>query len=167
MRNGKGMIYMAGKNNLAYDLSRYEEYVERSDSKQNIKSEATAGPVREASAAPALVMLIIIAGVMFSLCISSKADIASVHAAIVTQEAAVRDLEQENVSMITRLEQKSSQKVVEDYAENILGMQKLDNAQVEYVSLESGNKVELAETSDDIFTKIASAFNDFVEYLKG
>ena len=101
------------------------------------------------------------------MCITSKADIAAVHAAIVEQEAVVQSLQQENVSMATRLEQKSSQKVVEDYAENVLGMQKLDNAQVEYVSLESGNKVEISEESDNIFTKIKNCFNSFVEYLKG
>ncbi|UKI15658.1 MAG: hypothetical protein L6V87_07915 [Ruminococcus sp.] len=69
--------------------------------------------------------------------------------------------------MMTRLEQKSSQKVVEDYAENVLGMQKLDNAQVEYVSIESGNKAEISDSSDNIFTKIKNGFNSFLEYLKG
>ena len=69
--------------------------------------------------------------------------------------------------MMTRLEQKSSQKVVEDYAENVLGMQKLDNAQVEYVSIESGNKAEISDSNDNIFTKIKNGFNSFLEYLKG
>ena len=114
-----------------------------------------------------MVMLLIATGALISLCITSKADIASVHAAIVDQEAVVRSLEQENVSMMTRLEQKSSQKVVEDYAENVLGMQKLDNAQVEYVSIESGNKAEISDSNDNIFTKIKNGFNSFLEYLKG
>ena len=162
---------MAARNtNLAYSLSQYEEREERTNARentrQNIKSHKAAKP--QTAVHPVfMVMLLIATGALISLCITSKADIASVHAAIVDQEAVVRSLEQENVSMMTRLEQKSSQKVVEDYAENVLGMQKLDNAQVEYVSLESGNKAEISDSSDNIFTKIKNGFNSFLEYLKG
>ena len=160
---------MADRNsNLAYDLSRYENYEERASQRRqnNIKSVAAPKP-KPIIAAPMLVLLIIMAGAMLSFCITSKANIAAVHAAIVNEEAAVRALEQENVSMATRLEQKSSQKVVEDYAENVLGMQKLDNAQVEYISLESGNKVEIPEQDTNVFKKIKNAFDSFVEYLRG
>ena len=162
---------MASRNtNLAYDhtLSRYEDYVEQSNLREkNIKSAATARPRSSSISASAFILLILAAGAMLAYSITSKAEIAAVHAAIIEQEAVVNALEQENVSMQTRLEQKSSQKVVEDYAENILGMQKLDNAQVEYVSLESGNKVEIAETNTDIFTAIGNFFDDLVEYLMG
>lgn len=161
---------MADRNsNLAYDLSRYENYEERaSQRQQNIKSRsAAAAKPKPVIATPMLVLLIVLAGAMLSFFITSKANIAAVHAAIVDEESTVRALEQENVSMATRLEQKSSQKVVEDYAENVLGMQKLDNAQVEYVSLESGNKVEIPDKDTGIIKKIKTAFDSFVEYLKG
>lgn len=155
------------KSNLAYDLSSYEEYAERSMARENIKARRAVKTGQSVVAAPALVLLIIAAGAMLSLCISSKADIAAVHSAIVSEEALVKTLEQENSSMVTRIEQKSSQKAVEDYAENILGMQKLDSAQIEYVTLESGNKVEISEGNSNIFTKIKNSFNSFVEYLMG
>lgn len=160
---------MADRNsNLAYDLSRYENYEERASkrSRENIRSRAAAKP-KPLITAPMLILLIIMAGAMVSLCITSKANIAEVHNAIVIEEANVRVLEQENVSMLTRIEQKSSQKVVEDYAENVLGMQKLDNAQVEYISLESGNKVEIPEQNENVLKKIKNAFDSFVEYLRG
>lgn len=160
---------MAARNtNLAYSLSQYEEREERTsiheDKREHIKSHRTA---RSSVHPAAMVMLLLATGVLISMCVTSKADIASVHAAIVEAEEDVRTLEQENVSMMTRLEQKSSQKVVEDYAENVLGMQKLDNAQVEYISLESGNKAEINDSSDNIFTKIKKGFDSFVEYLRG
>ncbi|MGN1107501.1 MAG: hypothetical protein ACI4RH_12695 [Huintestinicola sp.] len=160
---------MADRNsNLAYDLSRYENYEERASLRRQNNISSTAAPKpKPVIAAPMLVLLIILAGAMLSFCITSKANIAAVHAAIVNEEATVRALEQENVSMITRLEQKSSQKVVEDYAENVLGMQKLDNAQVEYISLESGNKVEIPQQDTSILRKIKNAFDSFVEYLRG
>ena len=159
---------MADRNsNLAYDLSRYENYEERASRRQeNISSRSAAKP-RPAFATPSLVLLIIAAGVMLTFCVASKANIAAIHAAVVQEETNVNVLRQENVSMATRLEQKSSQKVVEDYAENVLGMQKLDNAQVEYISLESGNKVEIPEQKTGMIEKIKSTFDSLVEYLKG
>ena len=159
---------MADRNsNLAYDLSRYENYEERASRRQeNIKSRSAAKP-RPAVATPSLVLLIIVAGVMLTFCVTSKANIAAIHAAVVQEETNVSVLRQENVSMATRLEQKSSQKVVEDYAENVLGMQKLDNAQVEYISLESGNKVEIPEQKAGVLQKIKNTFDNLVEYLKG
>ncbi|MCI7768194.1 MAG: hypothetical protein MSJ26_09505 [Oscillospiraceae bacterium] len=159
---------MADRNsNLAYDLSRYENYEERSNSRQEKISSRSAAKPRPVVATPSLVLLIIAAGVMLTFCVTSKANIAAIHAAVVAEETNVNVLRQENVSMATRLEQKSSQKVVEDYAENVLGMQKLDNAQVEYISLESGNKVEIPEQKTEILEKIKNTFDNLVEYLKG
>lgn len=158
---------MADRNsNLAYDLSRYENYQEKEDSRSNINTRTAAKP-RPLIATPMLVLMIIFVGVMLTFCVTSKANIAAIHAAVVAEEANVNVLKQENVSMATRLEQKSSQKVVEDYAENVLGMQKLDNAQVEYISLESGNKVEIPQQKTDLAEKIKTTFDDLVEYLRG
>lgn len=158
---------MAERNsNLAYDLSRYEARDERAKAREHIRPKTAPKP-SEAPAAAMAVMLIVAAGALLSLCITSKADIAAVHAAIVEQESIVHSLEQENTRMKTELEQKSSQKAVETYAENILGMQKLGKSQIEYVSLASGNMVEISENNDNVFTKIKHAFDNFVEYLKG
>lgn len=157
--------------NLARDLSRYENYAERNKerNKQRESIKTTAAPLPKANVLTTalMVMAIALVGIMLAACITSKARIADVHAQIIAEKAIVQDLEQENVSMLTRLEQKSSQKVVEDYAENILGMQKLDNAQVEYISLESGNKAEIAEADENVFTSIINSINELVEYLKG
>ena len=159
---------MADRNsNLAYDLSRYENYEERAGNRRRDISSRSAAKPKPLVAAPMLVLMIIAAGAMLTFCVTSKANIAAIHAAIVSEEANVSVLRQENVSMATRLEQKSSQKVVEDYAENVLGMQKLDNAQVEYISLESGNKVEIPEQKTGMLQKIKSTFDSLVEYLRG
>ena len=158
---------MAERNsNLAYDLSRYEARDERARQRKNITPKAAKKP-SETPAAILAVILIAAAGALLSLCISSKADIAAVHAAIVNEEAQVLELEQENTRMKTELEQKSSQKAVENYAENVLGMQKLNKAQIEYISLESGNIAEISSSNDNIFKKIKQAMDNFVEYLKG
>lgn len=151
--------------NLAYDISRYEERDERAKQRMNIKPRVAAKP-SETPAAVLTVLLIIAAGMLLYACIASKADIAKVYVDIVSEEAMVKTLEQENTRMKTELEQKSSQKIVEDYAENVLGMQKLDKSQIEYISLESGNKAEVSAANDNIFTDIKQAMDNFVEYLR-
>ena len=79
----------------------------------------------------------------------------------------VEHLRMEYFRMETEIERKSALNSVEEYAENILGMQKLDKAQIEYLSLENGNVIEISEDSDNIFVKAKHAIEDFVEYLRG
>lgn len=69
--------------------------------------------------------------------------------------------------MQTEIESKNSLKNIEDYAENILGMQKLDKSQVDYITIESGNVVEIPQEEDNIFVNIKNALDDFVEYIRG
>ena len=76
-------------------------------------------------------------------------------------------LESENVRMQSELEEKTALKSVESYAENVLGMQKLDKSQIEYVSISNGNIVDIPENNDNIFVRLKNSFDDFVEYLKG
>ncbi len=160
---------MADRNtNLAVDLRRYEARSERAQMRaaSNIKPKRAA----KASQTPAAIMLVVLiaaAGALIAMCISSKADIAAMHAEIVEAEQDVDALINENTRMKLELEQKSSQKTVEEYAENILGMQKLDKSQIEYISLTSGNMVEISEKDGNIFTRLKNAFDKFLEYLRG
>ena len=158
---------MADRNsNLAVDLARYEARAERANAHRNIRSKAVTAKPSETPAATAAVLLLVAIGILLSACIASKANIAAVHAAIIKQEAEVASLEQENRRMLTELEQKSSQKAVEDYAENVLGMQKLEKSQVEYVSLESGNVVEISEKETNFFTELLHKLDELAEYSK-
>ena len=76
-------------------------------------------------------------------------------------------LESENVRMQTAIESKSALKAVEDYAVDVLGMQKLDKSQIEYLSIENGNVIDIPEENENFFVKIKHSFEDFLEYLRG
>ena len=47
-----------------------------------------------------------------------------------------------------------SQKTVEEYAVNVLGMQKLERSQTEYITIDSGNVVEVSKKNESVFAKI-------------
>ena len=56
--------------------------------------------------------------------------------------------------------------MVEDYAENILGLEKLDKAQIEYVEVPNDTVIKSASTSDNnIFVKIKNWIMDALEYI--
>ncbi len=155
------------KGNLAYDLSKYENAVAKPSQEekrkiriQKARAEAAGSPVK-------VIVIAIAAGILLGMVIYSKVENASVHAEITELNSQVDMLRSENVRMQTEIESKSALRSVEDYAENILGMQKLDKSQIEYLSLENGNVVDIPESNDNIFLKIKRSFEDFMEYIKG
>ena len=156
---------MAERNtNLAYDISRYETIETVRREAPAIRSQRAAKPSLTPITLVSVTMVVGI-GIMLTMFVSSKADIAAVHADIVAAKEEVQELQQENNRMKTELEQKSSQKAVEAYAEDILGMQKLDKSQIEYVTLEGGNMVEITEKDESLAAKLKSFFNGILEYI--
>lgn len=161
---------MAQRSNLAVDLSRYEEREERVKARQENRKKITVSEEAPASNLFTIVMgvfVAIFAFIAFTQVVNSNAGIAAIDAKIQDQQVRVESLLQENRRMKTELEQKSSQKNVETYAEDVLGMQKLDKSQIEYISLESGNVAEIPDHGDGILRRISHAFDDLVAFLKG
>ncbi|MBQ4487226.1 MAG: hypothetical protein II936_09510 [Oscillospiraceae bacterium] len=155
---------MAG---TAVNVARYEEFEEH----RRIREEAHPKMiVTRRSQAPVAIKAVFCIGVcvlLFAVAISSLAENASMHEQIVQTKAQLSDLKQENARMVTAIEEKSSQKAVEDYAENVLGMQKFERSQAEYISIESGNVVEIAEKDESFSKKITYKIEEFIESLKG
>lgn len=76
-------------------------------------------------------------------------------------------VEAENVRLQSELDSKMSTKNVEDYAENVLGMQKIDSSQVQYIEIQTIDVVSIPEQDESIFSKIKSFFDACVEYFRG
>lgn len=159
---------MTNKSNLAYDISRYETVrtaeTEALERNKKIRSARAAKPSLTPLTLVSVAMVLGI-GIMLALFLTSKADIAAVHSEIIDAKAYVEELSQENSRMKAELEQKTSLKTVEEYAENVLGMEKLNTARIEYVSLESGNVVEISEKKSSLAAKIQSIIDRFMEYI--
>lgn len=156
---------MAG-NNAVYDLSRYED-TSANDEQESQKHIRVAKAPTESGSAIKIILMSLLAAAVMAAVIHSKVQQASIHTEILRLTAEVNELASENVRMETEIERKSALNSVEEYASNVLGMQKLDKAQIEYLSLENGNVIEISESSDNIFVKAKHWLEDFVEYLKG
>ncbi|MBQ8182066.1 MAG: hypothetical protein IJ010_08890 [Ruminococcus sp.] len=75
--------------------------------------------------------------------------------------------EAENVRLQSELESRMSAKNVEEYAENVLGMQKIDPSQIEFIKIQTGDVVIIPEQKKSFFDKIGDFFEKCAEYFKG
>lgn len=151
------------KNNLAYDLTKYEDVAPEKAPKIRIRRQKA----ENVGSAPKMIAVTAAAGLLLGAVIYGKVENASVYARVTEQTNAVEMLESENVRMQSELEKKTALKSVESYAENVLGMQKLDKSQIEYVSVSNGSEADIPETEDNIFVRVKNAFSDFMEYIRG
>lgn len=75
--------------------------------------------------------------------------------------------EAENVRLQSELESKMSAKNVEDYAENVLGMKKMDSSQIKYIKTQTDDVVNIPEQKKGFFAKVKGFFESCVEYFRG
>lgn len=90
-----------------------------------------------------------------------------VYSEITSANAQLATLEAENVRIRSELDAKVSLKNVEDYAENVLHMKKIDNSQIEYIKIQNSDIVSVPEKEDSIFARAGSFIDKCLEYLKG
>ncbi len=86
---------------------------------------------------------------------------------ITSANAQLATLESENVRIRSELDAKVSLKNVEEYAENVLHMKKIDNSQIEYIKIQNSDIVSVPEKEDSIFAKVGGFIDRCLEYLKG
>lgn len=155
------------RGNAAYDLSKYENAAPKLTDSEKSKIVVRRAKPRPTASAPKILITAVMAVLVLSLVVYPKVQQATVMSDINKLNDQVMILESENVRMQTAIESKSALKAVEDYAVDVLGMQKLDKSQIEYLSIENGNVIDIPEENENFFVKIKHSFEDFLEYLRG
>ena len=103
----------------------------------------------------------ILALVLFSLVINSYVQLNEVYSQISAAESTL------NVRMQTQLEGQASIRNIKEYAEDRLGLQKLDRSQIQYIQIQTEDEVVVEEPDQNIFVQIKRKFNDLIAYLRG
>ena len=153
---------MRTNSNLAVKLPRQEEQVRQPEIVKVPKVKPVSKPM---SPVKVLLFLMVIIGLSFSV-MYSRAQLNELGAKVNSATKELEILKSENILLQTELEEKISLKNVEEYATVELGMEKMDASQVEYVTLTSGNQVEITEESDSsVWQKIKNFFDDMMEYI--
>lgn len=114
------------------------------------------------------VTLIAVSGLlMISTVLYGKVQTNRMYRQISDKNAAYEDVQSENVRLKSELEGKMTLKNVEDYAVNVLGLQKLDNSQIKYVQTQTDDKVEILEEDKGILAAVKEKFSAIIEYIFG
>ncbi|MDR0986672.1 MAG: hypothetical protein LBL98_03110 [Ruminococcus sp.] len=150
-----------------YDFGRFESTKDSEDETRKARiRRKTTDPAKRGSIVKALIQAVL-AVMLLSLPLLSEAQDTELSRQITLQEAKLDELRSENVRLAADMESKSAIKAVQTYAEEVLGMGKLDKSQIEYVSTEGGSEVVIPEYEKGFFTNLYNGFLEFVEFIGG
>lgn len=155
------------RQNVAYDLSMYESLLEPKPHKEEkvqqqpktvkFKNKKAFGTVLRTLSLAIIGSLII--GIVYT-----NSQITEITTDISSVQSEITELESEKAYLEFTLESRMSLNEIEDYAVNVLGMVKMDSTQVEYVEIESENKVEFS--GDNLSAKIEDAVQPVLSYFE-
>ena len=150
----------------AYDLSRYEPKVAE---QPKVKVVKRAQPVKSLYGVRpiTLVMVATIVVSITALLLYNNAMIAEVSAEITSATNELEQLQNENARLTRELDAKMSDQTIAQTAVNELGLNELENYQVEYVNLSSQDVVTAKNSGGvPIFAAIGQIITKIQEYLK-
>lgn len=108
----------------------------------------------------------IIAFLLMGMLIYGKVELSRITNEQSELNAQLAQLQEDNLSLASELESKTSLVKVEDYAENELGLVILDKTQIEYVEIENGNTIEVIEKDESgLWTSVKNWFDEVLEYI--
>lgn len=111
-------------------------------------------------------------GVMIALCLAmifSQMQLTKLTDQISKKELELSDLGSQYVALKTKQEQTLNLNYVENYAQNVLGMVKMDASQIEYVEMSSPDLVEVNDEGtsvEDAVAGLVRSFTAVLEYLR-
>lgn len=152
------------------DSAAYQQYEERFPVQQKRELRAAPTPRRrkKARVRPGLLACIAILTVTAAYILFCQMQLTELTTQVSRKNDTLNELTAENVSLTTRQMSSVNLDEVEEYAVNTLGMVKMDNSQIEYVSLTNPDTVTVADSGvslDTLFSGLARSFSAIVEYI--
>ena len=170
------MVY-ATRESVAYqrvempDLSRFDtrrrrhlRVVESVPAKQQARAAKKRRLVTPLRAAAVLMMAVLCLAMVYS-----NMQLTELTSDISAREASLAELQSTTVSLTTKREETYSTAYIEDYAQNVLGMVKVDASQMEYVELSNPERIEVTGTGASVSGAVGSLVRGFtavLEYLR-
>lgn len=153
--------------NLAYDYSEYEP--DKAEEKSSTAEKRSSAPVSTGRRTASVIRYFTVAAAVLALLcfmIYGRVELSSLYTQQSELESKLTRLRSENVTYETELAQKNGLTQAESYAENQLGLKKLEKYQIEYVEIPKQDVAEAAAPQDDnIFVKIKKWFLSVLEYI--
>lgn len=154
----------------AYDLSLFEERPARLEVVKPTKKQQQASrrAVRLQSIVNVAVTLLVTTAVcaVVALMIFNRVQITEINDEIIQKQETLDILESETIRLSNELATQTSAEQVDSYAATN-GMQKIDNYQLQYITVEAGDKLEVADAGEDgFFETVAASVGNFFHWVK-
>lgn len=166
------MLPEIDKSNLAYDLSHFDNTARREQERQQDR-ERRANAIqmnkhsvsRSGSKFGIVVCAIAAFGALWAVNVqNTKVD--DIARMVDDQKTLLAEAQDENSLLQSRLDSKVNIGYIEEYAGDQLGMSKVSNSQINYLSVNTEDLIEVSpEEGGNIFTAIADWFGDLLEYI--
>lgn len=153
------------KQNLAYSYDLEELREQQTDRKRKIAHETGTMSFDRVIVAR-FIVIFILAGVLLAAIMYGRVELTELYGRQAQLQAELEQYENENKSLESELAQKTGLTKVESYAEDELGLQKLNKSQIEYIRVEKKSISEPVKQEDEnAFMKIKKAVGELLEYL--
>lgn len=114
-----------------------------------------------------LILGVFICFAMLGAVIYSNVQQLQINNLITEKQQEYTDLQSDNVRMQSEIAGRTSNKNIQEYAEQVLGLRPIDSSQINYIEVQTNDVVQIPEAEQNIFVKIKIWFDNFVEYLRG
>ncbi len=114
---------------------------------------------------PQIMCLVLVAGVA-GLLVCNQMRLTELTTEVANHEESLQTLQDEYVSLKTRQDRELNLTYVEEYAQNILGMVKMDSNSVEYIEMNNPDCIEVSDNTDGILAKISKYAAAVKAYLQ-
>lgn len=164
---------MTVKQNVAYDLSRFEtsprKTAPEAQETRQMRVIKTKKQAKQQARVNTLVKMSVIALSLVAVLsiIFTQVAMSQVTFEITQQKTKLSEAQSEKVRLESELGAMVSVKNVEEVATKQLGLTKMDESQIEYVSLNTENKAEINSKNRGFFDKIKLTVGEFQSYIAG
>ena len=151
---------------IVYDLSMFDERVDRRPVAKAAKPKAGYNPVNLTRVVAFVIIIATLAAILLS-----YAQLNEISNEVTRVRAQLTELKEEEKRMTVLLDEKTSLKKVDEYARNVLGMTDVASSQLEYISINNEDKVAVFKTAPAInlaaiTDSVVKSFNAVMEYLR-
>ena len=157
--------YTDFNDNLAYDLSLFEEKKEKPAPEPQKEEDQTPHRKRNTLKLLKIAAAVAICGILAGALLWSNATLAELNSTAISLQKELDKLKDEETRLNVELDSRVCMKDIDEYITKDLGMVKLEKYQVNYIDLSDGDSMVINDTDNGIAGRIHSIFAAVKEYF--
>lgn len=151
--------------NAAYDLSRFDTEATKAPQTKPAQMEVVHTELKKSTVVKGFILAVFVMAVCSAM-LYSMVRINELSNQVTAETEMLDKLKSEGVVLETRLDSEMSLENVEEYAKNVLGMQKIETSQMQCINIKTDNVITSTAKNKSFFDILSDAAQGLMEYLK-